>query len=275
MEDPWNIDSNLSHDKLTKLGDALEQRCNGQKKLRKEVFQLLPNLSSGSFVLDLGSGVGHSTRDLKRRYPDCEVVGIEPREEFVKKAKANSQGLKLTYRVGSAYNLPGVQDGSCALIYLGTVLVHIHRSDQKNVLKHLRSKLKPGGYLVIFENDNTKHEFGVSDFDLLRLPPKYMAFNPSRNRWTCRQAPGWLKEAGYVLNSNRFFTVSEDSSQSYGANLIRRAVATMVRDDLISMELGEELRREISRRAKAGTLLITLTYYLGIASKPMKNVSKL
>jgi len=274
MEDPWNIDSKLSHDKLTKLGDALEQRWNDQKQLRKEVFELLPNLSSGSFVLDLGSGVGHSTRDLKRRYPDCEVVGIEPKEEFVKKAKSVSQGIEVTFKVGSAYNLPGVQDGSCALIYLGTVLVHIHRSDQKDVLKHLRSKLKPGGFLVIFENDNTKHEFGVSDFDPLRLPPKYMAFNPSRNQWTCRMAPGWLKEAGYVMNSSKFFTVHEDSAHSYGANIIRRAVEAMVGDRLISKEFGAEFRREISRRAQAGTLMITLTYYLGIASKPMK-VSKL
>jgi len=273
MEDPWNINSKLSHEKLTKLGETLEYRSNDQKQLREEIFSYFPDIKDGSVVLDLGSGVGNSTRDLKRRYPECDVIGIEPREEFVKRARANSEDLKITYRIGSSYDLPGVHDESCDLIYLGTVLVHINRSDQKSLLKQLRSKLKPGGFLVIFENDNTKHEFGVSDFDPLRLPPRYMSFNPTRNRWTCRQASGWLKETGYQVNSTRFFTVSEDSAQSYGAQIINRGLRAMERDGLISKELGEEMCREILRREEAGTLLITLTYYLGIASRPSEDDS--
>ena len=109
------------------------------------------DLAPGARVLDVGSGIGGTSRYLADRY-DAQVTGVDLTPEFVETARALSAlvGMadKTAFHLGSALAMP-VADAAfdCA------VLMHVgmNIADKGALMADIGRALRPGGRLALFE----------------------------------------------------------------------------------------------------------------------------
>jgi MPBQ/MSBQ methyltransferase len=108
-------------------------------------------LDSTKRVLDVGSGVGGTSRCLAKEF-GCRVTGIDLTEEYCRAAAMLSAkvGLRdfVDYRQGDATNLP-FHDGSFDLAWTEHVAMNI--PDKSRLYSEMHRVLKPGGTLAIYD----------------------------------------------------------------------------------------------------------------------------
>ena len=96
---------------------SLQARIAGALLERLEVFRFTPGR-----VLDLGSGTGRVTRELKRRYPRARVIALDIAAGMLREARRHQWPWRRFDRVcGDASRLP-LKDGSIDLIYSNLML---------------------------------------------------------------------------------------------------------------------------------------------------------
>ncbi|MDX2477905.1 MAG: class I SAM-dependent methyltransferase [Gammaproteobacteria bacterium] len=144
----------------------------------KELIKL-SNFSPDMHILDVGCGVGGSTRRLSHE-AGCLVTGIDLSDEYIDAAERLTQLLTMQERVkfhaASALELP-FDDNSFDGAW--SIQMNMNIEDKPGWLKELYRVLKPGGRAVLYEvcgNINTPVYFPVpwaqdSSMSFL-LPPK-------------------------------------------------------------------------------------------------------
>lgn len=109
------------------------------------------NLDSTKRVLDVGSGVGGTSRCLAREF-GCRVTGIDLTEEYCRAAAMLSDRIGLAalidYRQGDATNLP-FADASFDVVWTEHVAMNI--PDKPRLYGEMYRVLKPGGTLAIYD----------------------------------------------------------------------------------------------------------------------------
>ncbi len=109
------------------------------------------NLSAGSRVLDIGSGLGGPARTLVESY-GCHVTGIDLTQAFCDAAATLSDwvglGDRLAFRQGDATSLP-FADGTFDAAMTIHVAMNIARKDR--VYAEARRVLKPGARFAIYD----------------------------------------------------------------------------------------------------------------------------
>ena len=106
----------------------------------------LDKLPKGSRVLDVGCGIGGSSRILAKYY-GFNVTGITISPAQVKRARElTSQGLNCNFQVMDALNLR-FEDGSFDAIW--SVEAGAHMNDKKKFADEMLRTLRPGGYLAL------------------------------------------------------------------------------------------------------------------------------
>jgi len=102
-------------------------------------------------VLDVGSGVGGTSRCLAREF-GCRVTGIDLTDEYCRAAAMLSDRIGLTdlvdYRQGDATSLP-FPDGSFDIVWTAHVAMNI--PDKPKLYQEMYRVLKPGGTLAIYD----------------------------------------------------------------------------------------------------------------------------
>jgi SAM-dependent methyltransferase len=98
-------------------------------------------------VLDVGSGTGNLSRAVARRWPGCEVVGVDPSARFVEAARDRTTELaaRVRFEHGTAADLPlddGWVDAALALLVLNFV------PDAERAVAEMRRATRPGGILA-------------------------------------------------------------------------------------------------------------------------------
>lgn len=103
----------------------------------------------GQRVLDLATGVGAMAGELRRRFPDVTVVGVDLRRSQLEAARRNHR--ELPFVQGDGTRLP-FADGSFDHVHCSWLLEHVpHPVD---ILREVRRVLRPGGEALFIEVDN-------------------------------------------------------------------------------------------------------------------------
>jgi SAM-dependent methyltransferase len=109
----------------------------------KSLPEAVEKLRAGGRALDVGCGSGRVCAALKKAFPRAEVVGVDPDEESLARAKAAAPGVDFV--VGTAADIKGQFD----LITLCDVLHDL--PEPVKTLNQIRALLKPDGTLFIIE----------------------------------------------------------------------------------------------------------------------------
>lgn len=108
-------------------------------------------LDASKRVLDVGSGIGGTSRCLAREF-GCRVTGIDLTEEYCRTAAMLTARTGLAhlvdYRQGDAISLP-FDDGAFDVVWTEHVAMNI--PDKARLYKEIHRVLKPGGTLAIYD----------------------------------------------------------------------------------------------------------------------------
>jgi ubiquinone/menaquinone biosynthesis C-methylase UbiE len=109
-------------------------------------------------LLDIGCGTGTFAIAIKRRYPDVQVVGLDPDPKALARGhlKAERAGLSLRLDRGYAEALP-YPDGSFDRVFSTLTLHHLPISAKKNALREACRVLKSGGSLHVLDMAGAEH----------------------------------------------------------------------------------------------------------------------
>jgi len=119
---------------------------------RLELFRFAPQV-----VLDLGSGTGRVTGELKRRYPRACVIALDLAPGMLREARRHRRPWRRFERVcGDALGLP-LADGSVDLIFSNLMLQWCE--PLAVALAEVRRVLRPGGFFALSTlGPDTLHE---------------------------------------------------------------------------------------------------------------------
>lgn len=123
------------------------------RSARSSAAYLLPLLSPGMSVLDIGCGPGTITLDLARVVAPGEVIGIENVEAPLEAARSNAtdRGDTTTrFEVADAYRLP-FDDDRFDVVHAHQVLQHL--TDPVAVLVEMARVCRPGGWIAARDAD--------------------------------------------------------------------------------------------------------------------------
>lgn len=123
---------------------ATGQDVDGEARLADT---LLPR---GGRVLDVGAGMGRVTAALAAR--GHRVVGLEPDGALVEQARATYDGIDLLHSdvLGLGDELLDGRPGEYDLVVVvGNVMVFLAEGTERQVLALLRSRLAPGGRVLV------------------------------------------------------------------------------------------------------------------------------
>jgi ubiquinone/menaquinone biosynthesis C-methylase UbiE len=139
------------HDKWESIyrGNPLLDRLNDQIMDRIMDYLRLP---AGAKFLDAGCGIGDHTARIARRGYEC--VGLDISPTILEKAAERMRALGLSSRV--RFTCQALEDMSLSgeffdVVHCRGVLMHI--PDWRTALKNLCAVLRPGGHIVILEDN--------------------------------------------------------------------------------------------------------------------------
>lgn len=150
-------------------------------KFEKEKLLPLFNLESNSKVLDLACGVG--------RWADVASVGVDKylgvdfSEELIKIASSRVQGNNVSFRTGSATNLPAVllPDERFNRILIVGLLMYLNDKDVFELTKQLSYYCEPETIICIREPIGISERFTLRDFFSNELNDTYHAIYRTRD----------------------------------------------------------------------------------------------
>ena len=143
---PFHLDRARLRASFERASGSYEAAASLQARVAAELLERLELLRfSPGAVLDLGSGTGRVTRELKRRYPRARVIALDIAPGMLREARRHQRPWRRFDRVcGDALRLP-LRDGSIDLIFSNLMLQWCE--PLAAALSEARRVLAPGGFL--------------------------------------------------------------------------------------------------------------------------------
>lgn len=147
-------------DWLLPLYDPFTRLLGTSAALRELVAQA--ELAPAQRVLDLGCGTGATTLLAKRLEPGIEIVGLDPDEKALARARRKAERgrleVELVQGFGDALPFP---DGRFDRVLSSFMFHHLDAAEQPAVLRELRRVLRPGGSLHVLDFAGEGHGLGA------------------------------------------------------------------------------------------------------------------
>lgn len=158
-----------------------------------ETFSSVLGPLAGAKVLDLGCGAGRYA--IRCAQTAQEVIGVDLSPKSIELAKQNAADLGLSNFSGLVFDFKTVRWENYFDLALAINVLH-HTSEAELVLRNLRLSLKPGGSLVLFENNPLNPLF----------LPFFLMLGQLRSHWTCNylksnlfSLKGLLERSGFEV----------------------------------------------------------------------------
>ncbi|HEY7848870.1 MAG TPA: class I SAM-dependent methyltransferase [Ktedonobacterales bacterium] len=112
--------------------------------VHRAVLELAAPLPAPAVVLDAGCGTGRLLRAAAQRWPDAQLIGVDPAEGMVDTARRLTPGVTFFRSLAESLPLP---DASVDLAF-STMSFH-HWRDQQVGVREIARVLRPGGHFIL------------------------------------------------------------------------------------------------------------------------------
>jgi ubiquinone/menaquinone biosynthesis C-methylase UbiE len=113
-------------------------------RVHQAVLTLVANRTEPRSLLDVGCGTGRLLRAARARWPNAEMIGVDPAKGMLEVARHLTPGV--TFHAGLAESLP-LPDASVDVV-LSTISFH-HWKDQAAGVREVARVLRPEGYFFL------------------------------------------------------------------------------------------------------------------------------
>ena len=206
-----------SYDRMVVLGT-----CGFDRYWKRRMLARIPKRPTS--IIDQACGTGIVTMEIARRYPDCQVTGVELRDEYLQHARQKAQALGRTnvhFVLGRAEDV--VLEGPSDCITSSYLAKY---ADLPLLIENAAKMLRPGGVMVLHDFTYPRHPltrwgwrlyFGILTLIGKRLAPEWSTvFDelPSLLRETA-----WVSESEVLLRESGFCDIATESL-TFGAAAI-------------------------------------------------------
>jgi len=215
---------------------------------------LLPLLSPGLRLLDVGCGPGTITLDLAGRVAPGPTIGIDREPGVVAEARRLLESRAIAgveFRTADAYALE-FDDESFDVVHAHQLLQHL--TDPVAALVEMRRVLRPGGVLAVRDGDYGGFVWAPSDPLLDRWMELYhdVCRRNGADADAGRRLLGWAQAAGFTEihpSSSTWTFADPESRQWWGEGWADRIVSSSVAEQAV--QYGLSSRDELEAIAEA------------------------
>jgi SAM-dependent methyltransferase len=205
-------------------------------------------------VLEVGCGTGIITELLAALPGVAEVVGIDPSEGLVSRARERAPDL--SFDVGDGQALP-YDDQTFDGVVFATTLCHV--PDPMAALAEARRVLRPRGGLLIYEGDYNTATVALAAHDPLQTCVAAGVARMVNDPWIVRRLVPMVSAAGLEVGELRSHGYVEEEA-TYVPTLVAAGTAAMLETGTISQRLADALVREATGRAGSGRFFGHIAY---------------
>src|SRR5258708_23548778 len=113
-------------------------------RVHSAVLDLAAWLPPPSSVLDVGCGTGRLLRAAATRWPDAQLIGVDPAQGMVDGARQLTPSASIHRGLAESLPLP---DASVDLVFSTMSFHHCH--DQATAVREIARVLRPGGHFIL------------------------------------------------------------------------------------------------------------------------------
>ena len=140
-------------EKYTDHGIYWDNEWTEPERLLREIGNFLPRLESGR-VLDLGCSYGLTTRDLARKYPGCEIIGIDRKRKIIDAAPGFGEvPQNARFDVADGYKSPFSRRSFDIVVCMNNIACiyqdYPDRSVIQNEMTRIGEMVKKQGWLMV------------------------------------------------------------------------------------------------------------------------------
>ena len=126
-------------------------RSHKWRTVENSAAYLIPHLTEGIRVLDVGCGPGTITADIGRRVTPGRVFGIDVSADVIEQARRDAGGgPNVEFASGDLYAL-AIDDGAFDVVHAHQVLQHV--ADPVGALRQMKRLCTPGGLVAARDGD--------------------------------------------------------------------------------------------------------------------------
>lgn len=245
------------------LAEVLELRAaDPQQRAMLEGYTADLDLS-GARVLEIGCGTGPISRFLATLPGVKEVVGVDPGELFIERARELAGDERLEFVVGDGGEL-AFADATFDAVVCHNTLCHVLECER--VVAEAHRVLRPGGALAVFDGDYVTATVAIREDDPLQAcMDAFVAL--LHDPWLMRRIGSMLREAGLGEPRLRGHSFIQTTEADYLVTLVEHGANVLARDGALSETEAEALKAEARMRVEDGTFFGHIAYVSAIARR--------
>jgi ubiquinone/menaquinone biosynthesis C-methylase UbiE len=259
MPDVFAIIKEVPPGMVGTVANVLETRAaipSQQEMLRSYLAEI--EFPDDAKVLEVGCGTGPVCRALSSIPNVAEVIGVDPSDRLLSKAKElSTEHGNVRYQEGDGKALE-FSDASFDVVILHTILTHVPGPDV--ILSEAHRVLKPNGSLGVCDGDFATATLRVAGCDPLEACCEAFVENFVNDRYLVRKMSSLVQAAGFEVGPLRSYGLVETLTPGLTMSWIDRGADALAQAGTISSELADALKAEGRRRADSGDFFGYMAY---------------